>query len=415
MFMIRSVNALLLATAVFAAPLLGQVADTASGPPLTPPSPFRPDTVLSPPGGPRALILGAPRQGVAALRLAIPFTEGPVEAGAGAILRDLALERMQALARPVGARVTASRTPWGLAYAVEGASADFEYLAYLLRQAVARPDVESPAFQEARLRLQDAATASLETPSARIASELRAQVAPDLSPPTGTPTSVKGLDAATVLDVWRRTHQAASMTLVVSAAVVPEVVLAATRGMGAPASAAAGPLDAPAPPGGEPSRVQTLRTWYGEAFAGGDAEDPAGLVAAVLVSHYLEQAARDFEAGIELWELPRGWVLVLTGAAYPRQANAMRRVVRGTLEAVRDGLDAASVAEAVARVERDILLRARTPAGLVGVVGRAVDARGDPDAAAAEMGALHSVDLARMRAFLSALLDGAPRTAEVRP
>jgi hypothetical protein len=413
--MIRSFAAVLIATAATAAPLRGQAPDTTSGGAAAPRSPFLPDTVLTPPGGPRALLLGAPRQGVAALRLAVPLTEGPVEAGAAAVLRDLALERMEALARPVGARVSASRTPWGLAYAVEGASADFEYLAYLLRQAVARPDVEGAGFREARLRLQEQTEASLETPSARIASDLHHQVAPDIPPLTGTPASVEALDPARVLSVWRRTHQASSMTLLVSAAVMPEVVLAATRGMGAPASEAAGPLDAPAPPEADAAKVQTLRIWYGKAWVGGDAEDPTGLVAAVLVSRYLEEHTGDFEAGTELWELPMRWALVVTGAAYPRQARDMERVLSSALQVTRDALDPTAVADAVAQVERETLLRARTPSGLVSVVGRAVDAGGDPAAAARQLDALHRVDAASLRAFLTGLLDRGPSTAEVRP
>jgi len=58
-------------------------------------SPFSPDTLLQPPGGPRIVILGTPGEGVAALRLAVPLHEGPAEAGAGHILRELALRRME--------------------------------------------------------------------------------------------------------------------------------------------------------------------------------------------------------------------------------------------------------------------------------------------------------------------------------
>ncbi|MGD8322281.1 MAG: hypothetical protein PVJ02_17655, partial [Gemmatimonadota bacterium] len=128
-----------------------------------------------------------------------------------------------------------------------------------------------------------------------------------------------------------------------------------------------------------------------------------------------EEHTGDFEAGTELWELPMRWALVVTGAAYPRQARDMERVLSSALQVTRDALDPTAVADAVAQVERETLLRARTPSGLVSVVGRAVDAGGDPAAAARQLDALHRVDAASLRAFLTGLLDRGPSTAEVRP
>jgi len=352
---------------------------------------------------------------VAALRLALPLREGAVEAGAGRLLGDLALERMRALARPVGAQVSVSRTPWGVAYAVVGAAADFEYLAYLLREAVSAPDVTGPALAEARLRLQGEAAEAVETPSGRVAADLRAQLARGAPPLEGTPASVAALDAARVREVWLRSHQASAMTLVVSAPVVPEVVLAATRGMGAPEDAAAPAPDAPAPAAARPSSPQTLRDWYGEAWALGVSGDPRAALVASLVAEGLRDRMEGMDAAVELWDLPHGQALVIVAGAWPRRAQAMRRAVSGALSAAKDGLDQHALARARARARRDLMMATRTPAGLVNVVGRSMEATGDPHSAARTAEALASVDLASVRGLFDELLRQRPRTAQVRP
>lgn len=377
-------------------------------------SPFAPDTLLAPPGGPRIVMLGTPGEGVAALRLSVPLREGPAEAGAGRILRELALHRMETLARPVGVRVSVSRTPWGMAYAVEGAAADFEYLAYLLREGVAEPNVTGAGFEEARLGLRAAASSAQETPGGLLLSRLRAAVAAGVPPMEGTPATVDRLDAAMVRSVWRRSHQSSTMTLVVSAPVVPEVVLAATRGLGAPEGDARGPLDAPAPrpPAAD---AETLRAYFGEAFHSTPVDDPRGQVAALLVARHLQDAGDGFELGVQLWELPDRWVLAVTGAAYPRQATAMRRAVSGALTGTRDALIAGQVEGAVAQVRRDIMLRAQTAGGLVAVVGRAMEPTGDALAGAHYLEALSALDLTGVRAYLDDLIRTGPAHAEVRP
>ncbi|MDP2957615.1 MAG: hypothetical protein Q8N53_14410 [Longimicrobiales bacterium] len=378
-------------------------------------APLVPDTVLSPPGGPRIVLLTSPGEGVAALRLAVPLREGPPEAGAGRLLRDLALERMRTLARPVGAEVAVARTPWGIAYSVVGAAADFEYLAYLLREAVAPPDVDGPAFAEGRLRLRGATAQAVESPFHRVAADLRSQVSPGVGPLEGTPGSSQAMDGARVRELWLRTHQSSAMTLVVSAPVVPEVVLAATRAMGAPEESARPPLDTPVPAGVRQAAPQVLRTWYGEAWAAGSGGDPHAPVVASLVASHLESQAQGFEASVELWELPERWVLAVVGAAYGRDVAAMRRAVSGAMAGARDALDASSVARATARIRSDAMQLSRTPAGLVSVVGRAMEGTGDPMAAAEGLEALLAVDAESTRRFLDGILLQPPRTAQVRP
>jgi hypothetical protein len=116
-----------------------------------------------------------------------------------------------------------------------------------------------------------------------------------------------------------------------------------------------------------------------------------------------------------LWDLPRRSVLVLTGAAYPRDADAMRRALAGTLGAVRSSLDLESVRAAAARARAEALLRARTPGGLVDVVGRAMEPAGDPGAAARNVQAWEQVGVDAVAALLDRMRAQSPVQAEIRP
>ncbi len=403
--------------ALLAGGLLPRVAEAQAvpAPEYRPGSVLTPDTVLAPLGGPRIVLLSSPGVGVAALRLAVPLREGPTEAGAGRLLRELALERMRTLARPVGAQVSAARTPWGLAYSAVGATADFEYLAYLLREAVAPPDVTGPSFAAARLRLQGETAEAVETPSGRVAADLRSQMAPGLPPLVGTPSSLQALDAPRVREVWLRSHQSSAMTLVVSAPVAPEVVLAATRGIGAPEESAAPAPGAPAPAGSRVGAPQTLRSWYGEAWPVGPPRDPMGTVLAFLVARQLRAGSSGIEASVELWDLPDRSVLAIVGSSWARNAQAMRRAVSDALAATRDALDEGAVKRAVTQARREQMMAARTPAGLVTVVGRAMEADGDPLSAERDLEALRTVDATSMRDLVDRLLRQGPRTAQARP
>jgi len=376
---------------------------------------FLPDTVLTPPGGPAIVFLTSPSPGVTALRLSVPFVEGPTEAGAERLLELLARERMRGLAAPVGARVWSSRTPWGIAYTVEGAEADFEYLAYLLRQAVAEPRVEDPSFTRARRRLEEELARSRETPGAAIEAMLRRRIEPEAPPPGGTEVSLAALDAARTLEVWRRSHQASGMTLVVATSLPAEVVLAATRGVGAPEEDAAPPLDAPLPAPRTSSRPETLRSWLGLGYRMGPPTDPATAVVAKLLADRLRTVVRGYEARVELWEAADAHILAITGAGYRRARGAMRRTLGNLVPQARRELDAERVRRAVARVRRDLLFGARTPAGLVAAVGRARDATGEPQAAAGYLSSLESVGVIQVRAVLEAMTEQPPIRVEIEP
>lgn len=388
--------------------LSGQEATVAA----TASSPFHPDTAVVSEAGTRVVLMRGLDPGVAALRLSVPVVERPDEAGIGRILRDLGLERIRTLARPFGVEVDVVHTPWGLAYSAAGAAEDFETLAWLLREATARPDTRGAAFERARAALREEAARREETPAGRIVRDLRARVAPEAAPETPGAGGVDALGGDAVVRAWRRTHQASAMTLVVAAPVALEVVLAGVHDLGAPMPG----LDAPDPiPVATPAPVQTLRVWHGEAFPAGPPDEPVATVAALLVSRHLERATGPWETSVQLWTLPGRSVLTVLGAAYPRNAAAMRETVASALSATAEGLDDDTVRRAATRVRREILFTARSPSGLVATVGRAYEAGGGPSDVESRLDRLATLDAAGVRSFLTQLMALGPVRSEVRP
>jgi hypothetical protein len=374
---------------------------------------LRPDSVLTPPGGPKLLRLTAPGSGLTTLRLSVRVDETPAEAGATEILARIGLERARALAMPMGARVEGMRTPWGIAYTVIGASDDFDYLAYLLREAVAEPRLDRIEFERARARVREEADRLRETGSGRLASELRAIAVPGSLPLVGTPESLDALTAAGVRELWSRTHRRDRMTVVVVGAEPLELVLASLKDIGAQGRAPLAPTR-PAPVS-RATKVEVLRTWYGEAWVTGDVRDPKGAVLASMVASRLREARGDLQTNVELWDVGRSRVLVITGAAYPAGAAAMKRRVSGILAETAAGLAREEIVPAVAALRFDLLSSARTPWGLAGLVGRYHDGTGVADAAYQHVVELDRVDLAAMRSYLGELQERGASNAEIRP
>lgn len=405
-----------LATALWVTGLHGQSVPGGSG---RPPGPtvgaLLPDTVLTPPSGPRIVRLPAPGSPVVALRLSIPVREGPAEAGAGRILQMLGLERAVDLARPMGATVEGTRTPWSIAYTVTGAASDVDFLAFLLREAVKDPAGRGVDFRQAVGVLEGEAERRQETPGGRVAFRLRAAVAPAVPPPGGTAGSLARLAMADLRSVWARTHQAPRMTLVVAGDVPVEVLLASFQALGA--SPAAGDAAPPQGAVSEPSPppIQVLRHWYGEARVIESGRDPHAEVAALLVADRLQSDGGDFEAEVQLWQLPDARVLTIVGAAYSSGRQAMRRTVQTILTGTAEGVTSAQVERAVARLRADLLMQARSPAGRAGLVGLHLDATGQVAAARDFLGSLDAITPESVRDYLSALAEAAPETAEVRP
>ena len=375
--------------------------------------PLEPDALLDVPGGPRLIHFQAPGTAVAALRLSIPLAESPSEAGAGRVLVLAALARVEPLALRVGARVEGSRTFHGIVYTVSGPSSAFDHLAWLLRELVRDPD--EAAVRGAVERLRTSLDGGRETPAGVLDTRLREGVSPSLPPLSGSPASLTGLSPDRVRGLWSRTHVRERMTVVASAPVPVEVLLAGVLDAGVPEGLGGPAVEQSLPPSTERARTQVLRSWYGEAYVVEMADDPRSAVAARLMAERLRTLPGRVEAGVQLWELGGRAALVVTGAAYPTDAAAMRRTIQGIREDVLSAADPATIARIVGELRSETLLGARSGPGLVSVVGYHLDATGDPAGARTFLEALNRVDGATMSSFLSELRARTPVTADVRP
>lgn len=375
--------------------------------------PLRPDTVYTLPDGPRIVTLPAPGAATVSLRLSIPVAEAPAEAGAGRLLQMLAVERARGKAHPVGTEVTGARTASGVAYTVSGPVEEIDHLAWLLRE-VARAPTNDIWFRRARTRLVAEAREREETPSGRIAADLRRAIAPTSPPLGGTTGTLEALTLADLRNVWERTHAPSRMTVVVAGDVPLELLLLSTLDLGSTSDASAGlpSRDAPRAP---PNSTEVIRYWYGEGHVLSGVDDPRGDVAALLVAAHFRSLDRDFETTVRLWEIDGRKALVTFGAAYARDRQAMRTAVRAALDATRQGLDPADVFDAVARVRARVLFGARTPAGRTAFVGRHLEIAGEPTAGTAFLDALDAVTVESMRDFLMELAESPAHETEIRP
>lgn len=372
-----------------------------------------PDTVLDPPGGPRLIRLAAPGSALTVLRLSIPVTEGPLEAGSAFILQTLGLDRARAAAAPLGARVEGSRTPWGIAYTVVGPSEDFDYLVYVLREAVAEPRPDAVTFERARSRAGEEAARLRETAAGRLAAELRAAAVPSALPLAGMPASLDRLTSTMVRELWRRTHRREAMSLVWVGSEPVELVLASIQSIGSGARpdavSAERPPEQPTPPD-----TEVLRHWYGEARVAGDVRDPHSAVVAVLIARRLRELQSAFEADVQLWDVDDARVLAIMGAAYPAAAPLLRSRLEGIVAGVAT-TEHEEIVSAVAWLRFELLAVSRTPWGLAAQVGRYHDATGDPGAAHRHAQALQRVGPDSLRRYVEELHQQSPARVEVRP
>ena len=334
--------------------------------------------------------LPAPSPELTALRLSVPVQEGPTEAGAAQILALLGLEKARGAAAAIGAHVEGRRTPWGIAYTVVGPTADFDHLAYVLREAVAEPSFDRMVFERARSRVRVEAQRKRETASGRLAAELRAAVAPEALPSVGTPASIDMISMVTLRDLWGRTHVREDMSLVLVGPEPVELVLASLRDIG-PGEETPTVVPAARPPAEPDEGAEVLRNWYGAAWVAGDARDPHGEVVASLIARGLREEDPAFETDVQLWYVGSIRVLSVTGAAYGATTPTMRRRVDRVLAEAAESVGRAEVAPTVASLRFDFLSGASTPWGLAGLVGRYYDATGDPYAAYQYVAALDEV------------------------
>lgn len=376
--------------------------------------PLRPTRVLRPVGGPLIAVVETPGAGIAVARVTVSLREGPAEAGYAKVLERLALERMEGAARSMGARVDASRTPWGVTYTAVGAEADFEHLAWILRRAVDRPDPDGVQFERTRSEVRTEVDRLRETAHGALLSWLRDRTFPTLPPLEGTGPSLDSLTLNRLQAFWDRTHQKSAMRVVVAGELPPEAIQVAFAGVGAPESRRAPPPDDDAAGFQEPD-PEVLRSWYGEARLAGRSGDPRPAVVARLAAELLSQESDGYETWVELWEMEEWKVLVLTGAAYSSAAQRMRRRLSSVVPSLESSVTEEEVERVRGRIRLETLRTARTPWGLVALVGRHLDATGDPNAAQRFLEALDDVDRDSVVGFLGELVERTPIRAEVRP
>lgn len=404
--------------ALAAAPTPSEGQDVAAPADTTSPtrvSPLHPDTVFQMPRGPRVVILNTPGSPVVSLRLLVPLVEEPVEAGSGSVLQRLRLEELRSLARQVGARVEGSRTRRGLAYSISGTAPDFDYLAWLARQAVADPRPDGAEVETAVRAVRAEADHLAETAEGRLRARLRQRVWPDQGLRAGTPTALDRVNRASLRDFWARTHQASRMKLVVVGDVDPVLILAAFQGIGASPEDRPDPLNAPAGPDAEWGELQIIRTWFGQAYVLEDGADPRPAVAARLMAERLRGTSARLEGTVELWEAGTVSALIVMGAAYREGAAEMRRTIRELPGSTARALDPDGFRAALGRVRADILLGARTPWGMASLVGHFAEGLDDPMGAERFLEALNGLGLEEIRSFLHELQERTPIREELRP
>jgi predicted Zn-dependent peptidase len=374
-----------------------------------------PDSVLLLPEGPELVVFTAPGTNVTALRVSVALEEPAREAGAARVLMAGALQRVRTAANSVGARVSASRTPWGIAYTVVGPESHFEYMAWILREAVGEPSVDRTHFLRARDAVGGEVEHAAETAQGAISARLWNKVSPDSPPNTGSVATLEALTPAAVHDLWLRTHSPDRMTVVVSGPGSIESIIAAFKDLaGSLGARPPSNLDGRALPVADRSRVQVLRRWYGQAYMAGDPTDPHAEVLAFLAGERLREGSEGYEAGVELWDLPDRRVLAVTGAAYRQNASSVRSRIQGVLAETRADLSADRATAAATTIRFELLADARTPEGLVNLIGRHMDGTGDPSAAAEYLRRLDAVTVASLGEFVSQMEAGAVVTAEVQ-
>ena len=379
---------------------------------ISDPGSLRPDTVLHPPDGPAITFVEATGSPAAAIRITVPFVESDSGAGAGYLIQLMALERVRRLRETLGIEVLAHRTSLGLVYRLHGAVADFDHLAGVARELLARP--ATPGFVAARTRLEGMNRQERETARGALRLRLRSRMASPIPSVTGTLESLAALHPARLVERWRASHRRSNLSVVVVADLPLEAAFSALAELGeagpAPETDRLPEAAARRFPAIRPERI---RVWYGEAYPSGSARDPRSALLARIANDHLRELGGEFEPQLERWELgERSW-LVLTAAAFSRNATTMRARVRDFIGDLRAALSPTVVRNARSSLRSELILEARSPGGLAEVIGRHLDATGDADAAADYLLRLEEVDFEAMIAFLDEVAAAEAITAEV--
>jgi len=408
----RTFRALLLAFGLW-----GSVGIAATPSPLSaqPPRTFEPDIRTEASGGAALHLYRSGGGGVVALRVSFPLGESRQEAGAGMLLRALAEDRMQSIARRIGARARVARTPDALVYEVSGPDSELDFLVWILNEGIRPPD--QTRFAEVRRDQLADLLRRRETPQGVLAARIRDRAGGEGQVALGgTVGSLERMDSGVLSMIWSRTHRSAQAQIVAVGDVPLEVLLASLSDLMLPES---GP-DVVVPPVSFPPdpapRPEVNRHWVAEAWVLDELQDPLALVAVAALGERVRTSAQgSYEIGVELWDVAGRWTLVVSGAAYPRNQAAMRARVRGLLTETANALDEESVRTLAGRIRGDLILQASTPWGFADAVGVALDARRDPNELEALLDGLGRIGATELRAYLGTLAARTPLRDEIRP
>lgn len=352
---------------------------------------------------------------VVALRMALLADDPQGFAGAGHLIQHLHLPAMEEQAARVGARVQALRTSDALVYTVTGPAAELDYLAGVLRGALAAPRPAQPQLLMALNALAEERGAERETAASYVRAALRQGVFPGELPAAGTAASARRLETAPLEALWGEMYSPDRLAVVAVGDVEAEQVTRALRGIPAAAGerlAEAMPDTAPALAADTP---QATRAWAGWA-ASAPGDDAASLsVAARLVGNRLRRGMTGSAVEVEHWWTHRGHALAIVAATPGPRAAAARRTVAGALAGTLEALDAEAVRDAVAGVRRDLLFYSRTPERMAEVLGAFADRGGEPDAAQRFFAALDGVTEASVRAVLEGVRASEAVTVGIAP
>jgi predicted Zn-dependent peptidase len=338
--------------------------------------------------------------------------ETPSEAGAGQLLRIQAMDRMGSLAARIGAQLEVHRTQHALVYELTGSLADLDFLGWILREGVKPPADE--AFEPARRILRVDLERQLETPQGVLHARTRQALVPGSGSVFGGISALERLTPGALRSFWERSYRPESVRIVVAGRISGALVRSFLGDLGF----ASAPPPPPPPQGSlanSPAAPQVVRSWLVLARPLPPGSEAASLVGARWIGEVLRATDGDFESAVEIWDLPSGRALVLTGAAYPRSRQAMERGVSAVLGEAADRLTPEVTRRLADEVRTEILLAARTPWGLADLAGQAWDTGHGPDGVQVFLSTLLALDAASVQTLLRSLASVAPVRQELRP
>ena len=375
--------------------------------------PLQPDEMLSIPGGPEVAVLRTAASEVVSLRVSVPLREEGAEAGAGYLLAMEADERMQELARRIGARAEAERTPQAIVYRVSGPVTELDFLGWILREGMGPPPLNGVEAMLARLRVEH--DRRLETPRGVLAARLRAALVPSAASVFATAGSLERMDRARLADLWDRTHLRGMARVVAAGGIPSELVLLLVNDLGLRDAPVGAPVAAGEETGSPLPDPEVIRHWVAEAYPFLDGDEAGALVAARFLGEEYETVRGDFEVGVEIWETGGRTALVVTGAAYGRSQEAMEGRLERMFEDAAARISEDDIERLSDALRTDVLMSGRTPWGLTEIVGQAWDAGRGPGGTDQLLTALDGIGAIEVIGLLGALARATPLREELHP